>query len=188
MNRTLLLLLLLYGNASLASEQWVTQFVAGALDISTKQQVQTLSEIYDCGETEGVEYCSFEQVYRGIQLDVVIHVEPDDLVRKITYTFPFNVHNYTHVQTSLRKDSYHLIKASVGGESVTVEELLNQGTAQTADKKLIEFLNLYPISTSKLFTWVRKNEIQNTLATETLLMTSDTESIQLIWNRESNAN
>jgi hypothetical protein len=177
------LLLLAFSHNVFATELWPNQYVSGLQPIKTLADVESLSELYDCGEIERQEFCAFEQSYRGIELDVVISVNSDGDVTEVNYSFPFSVHDFTYVQTALRKDSYHLVEVKIGDKTLTVEELINQGTAQTADKKLVEFLNLYPTFLSKQFTWIRKNEIQNTLATKRLLMTSDAERIHLIWNR-----
>jgi hypothetical protein len=177
------LLLLAFSHNVFATELWPSQYVAGLQTIKTLADVESLTELYDCGEVERRKFCAFEQNYRGIELDVVIAVNSDGDVNEVNYAFPFNVHHFTHVQTALRKDGYHLVEVKIGDKTLTVEELINQGTAQTADKKLVEFLNLYPTFVSKQFTWIRKNEIQNTLATKRLLMTSDAERIHLIWNR-----
>lgn len=177
------LLLLAFSHNVLAIELWPSQYVAGLQPIKTLADVESLTELYDCGEVERETFCAFEQSYRGIELDVVIAVDSEGEVTEVNYSFPYSVYHFTYVQTALRKDSYHLVEVKIGDETLTVEELINQGTAQTADKKLVEFLNLHPTFVSKQFTWIRKNEIQNTLATKTLLMTSDAERIHLIWNR-----
>lgn len=176
-------LLLTFSPHAFATEVWPSQHLAGHISIETLSDGENLAELYDCGEVEKRKFCAFEQNYRGIELDVVISVSPEGDVKNVSYAFPFSVHAFTHVQTALRKDSYHFVEVNIGDKTLTVEELINEGTAQTADKKLVEFLNLHPTFVSKQFTWIRKNEIQNTLATKTLLMTSDAERIHLIWNR-----
>jgi phage antirepressor YoqD-like protein len=111
------------------------------------------------------------------EIDVVIQS-----VARVSFFIPMTVTNYTRLQTLLRSDGYQIKSVKIAGKELIVEDLINQDLPHIADKKLIEFLNLYPISESKLFTWIRKNEIQNTLATETLLMTSDKEQIMLTWD------
>lgn len=182
MKMILALLLMLYTQYVFAMTYWPTNYISGVLPLNTLSDIRQLTDVYDCGETEGTQFCGFELDYRGIEFDAELTVSGQNIT-KIVFTTPFSVSVFTRLQTLLRADNYQLEWVKINGKQLVVEELVNSDGAQIADKKLVEFLNLYPISASKQFTWIRKNEIQNTLATETLLMTSDKETIKLIWLR-----
>ncbi|MGX9522062.1 hypothetical protein ACWX0P_25175 [Vibrio mediterranei] len=181
MKLRILLLSLLIPSISFAMTTWPSRYVMGELPLSTLNQVRSLSDVYDCGEIEHQRFCGFDTKYRGIPMVAEIDVVNQSVAR-VSFFIPMTVTNYTRLQTLLRSDGYQLKSVKIAGKELIVEDLINQDLPHIADKKLIEFLNLYPISESKLFTWIRKNEIHNTLATETLLMTSDKEQIMLTWD------
>lgn len=113
-------------------------------------------------------------------MDAKISVNHDQIthVELTALTTPYH---YTRIPFGLRVDGFELVEVLIGEQRFNVEEeLANHSTVET-DKKLVEFLNLSPISVSKVFTWIRKNEIQDRLATETVCMKSDKEQISLVW-------
>ncbi len=160
-----ILLSLLIPSISFAMSTWPSRYVMGELALSDLNQVTTLMDVYDCGEQEHQQFCGFDTNYRGIPLEAQIDVVNQSVVR-ITFVIPMTVTNYTRLQTLLRSDGFQLESVKIAGKELIVENLINEDLPHIADKKLVEFLNLHPISVSKLFTWIRKNEIQDMLATE----------------------
>jgi hypothetical protein len=170
----------LSNSAHSASYHWVNSYISGQTSLANRPQLLALPDVFDCGEQEFVEYCAFEVNYRGVDVDIRF-VTKDDKVIKSIITAPFTTHAYSQLQTNLRVDGYQLAEVKMGSLHFNIQEQVELHGMLTADQKLIKFLNSAPIQESKLFTWVRKNEIQNTLATETLSMTSDgTEIVMLL--------
>jgi hypothetical protein len=162
-----------------ANYPWVESYISGQTSLANRTQLLALPDVFDCGEQEFVEYCAFDVNYRGVDVDIRF-VTKDDKVIESIITVPFTTHAYSQLQTNLRVDGYQLAEVKMGSVSFNIKEQIELHGMLTADQKLIKFLNSAPIQESKLFTWVRKNEIQNMLATETLSMTSDGTDIVML--------
>ncbi len=174
-------LLLSSKSAYSAGYHWVMSYVSGQTSLADRQQLLALPDVFDCGEQEFVEYCAFDVNYRGVEVDIRFVTKGDKVIQSIM-TSPFTTHAYSLLQTNLRVDGYQLAEVKMGAESFNVQQQVELHGMLTADQKLIKFLNSAPIQESKLFTWIRKNEIQNTLATETLSMTSDGTEIVMLFS------
>ncbi|MFA0086764.1 hypothetical protein BCU70_19390 [Vibrio sp. 10N.286.49.C2] len=166
--------------SNVVTANWVESFVGGHIDLVSREDLGALSDIYDCGETEGQYYCGFDLDYRGVPMDAKVSVN-DDEISRVELIALMTPYHYTRIPFSLRVDGFELVEVLIGEQRFNVAEELAKHSAAETDKKLVEFLNLSPISVSKVFTWVRKNEIQDRLATETVCMKSDKEQISLVW-------
>ncbi|MGF1748388.1 MULTISPECIES: hypothetical protein [Vibrio] len=159
---------------------WIDDFIAGHVEVTSLKDVEALMEVYDCGETEHQYYCGFDLDYRGVPMNAEIHLAKGQ-VTHIKFTADMTPYHYTRIPYNLRIDSYQLEEVTIGQEKFNVPESLKNHSSNEVDKKLVEFLNLHPISDSKLFTWIHKNEIQNRFIAEKLCMKSDKEQISLEW-------
>lgn len=146
-------------NTTSLSLPWLEPMLFGKETGFDVKMLDHMEGLFDCGMTEGEEYCSEPTRYYNTLVDSFVWVE-QERVKKVELNASFTPANYSELQLSLRKDNYVLTSVTIGDTTIDVRQELTTKPIYKVDREVMMFMNKGSIAEPRTLILVPKSQFE----------------------------
>ncbi len=120
----------------------------------TEQSIVQSAYWFECNEQSARRsWCSDEFDYYSVKVWGEVTGSKNNSVSALTLHTAYTRHDWTQLQLSLRKDGFEIAHVQIGDKQFSVQQALDFGTPEQADKSLVLFINQSALVFPQIMVW-----------------------------------